>query len=118
MRDNGIKTLKIKNPEEEIEVEFFPREYEEKNGLLPEEGYHIITSSVTGVGYLKPADQAETFISVGDRVKKGDVLCIIEVMKVMNEIVADSDCEICEICFENGEVIEYGQTLFKLKKGS
>ena len=51
---------------------------------------------------------------VGSRVKKGDVVCIVEAMKLMNEITAEFDGEVVDICVRNGEVVEFGQTLFKL----
>ena len=51
---------------------------------------------------------------VGDHVKRGDVLCIIEAMKLMNEITAEQDGEISDVCVENGQVVEFGQALFKI----
>ena len=74
-----------------------------------------ITSPLVGVVYLKPAPGEPTFKSVGDSVKKGDVLCIVEAMKVMNEIVSDQEGVIVEVAVENEEVVEYGQTLFTVK---
>ncbi|MGX6961790.1 acetyl-CoA carboxylase biotin carboxyl carrier protein [Vagococcus xieshaowenii] len=74
-----------------------------------------ITSPLVGVAYLKPAPDQPVFKSVGDSVKKGDVLCIVEAMKVMNEIVSDRDGVIVEINIENEEVVEYGQALFTVQ---
>ena len=54
------------------------------------------------------------YLKVGDTVKRGDVLCIIEAMKLMNEITAECDGEVVDICIENGQVVEFGQTLLKL----
>jgi acetyl-CoA carboxylase biotin carboxyl carrier protein len=67
-----------------------------------------------GVFYAAPAPEAEAFVKVGDKVKKGDVLCIVEAMKLMNEITSTHDGEIVDICITNGAVVEFGQTLFKL----
>ncbi len=73
-----------------------------------------VKSPMVGVFYSAPAPDAAPFVKVGDRVKKGDVICIIEAMKLMNEITADEDGEVVDICVQNGEVVEYGQTLVKL----
>ena len=64
--------------------------------------------------YSSPSPDAEPFVKIGDKVKKGDVLCIIEAMKLMNEYVAPQDGEIVDICAENGQLVEFGQCLFKL----
>ncbi len=73
-----------------------------------------VKSPLVGVFYSSPAPDAEPFVKVGDRVKKGDVLCIVEAMKLMNEITATHDGEIVDVCIQNGAVVEFGQTLFKL----
>ena len=73
-----------------------------------------VKSPLVGVFYAAPSPDAEAFVKVGDRVKKGDVLCIVEAMKLMNEITATHDGEIVDICITNGAVVEFGQTLFKL----
>ncbi|MDR0490721.1 MAG: acetyl-CoA carboxylase, biotin carboxyl carrier protein, partial [Oscillospiraceae bacterium] len=57
---------------------------------------------------------SEAFVSIGSKVKKGDVLCIIEAMKLMNEITAEQDGEIVDICAKNGDIAEFGQVLFKM----
>ena len=64
--------------------------------------------------YAAPSPNDAAFVSIGDTVKKGDVLCIVEAMKLMNEIIAEEDGVIAEICVENGQVVEYGQPLFYL----
>ena len=69
---------------------------------------------IIGVFFASPSPDAPAFVSVGDKVKKGDTLCIIEAMKVLNEIPADRDGEIIEILVENAAVVEYGQVLFKI----
>ena len=74
----------------------------------------LVLSPTVGVFYSAPSPDARPFVEVGDQVKKGDVLCIIEAMKLMNEIVADRDGEVADVCVRTGEVVEYGQTLFKL----
>lgn len=76
-----------------------------------------ITSPLVGVAYLKPSPDKANFKQVGDTVKKGDVLCILEAMKVMNEIVSDVDGTIAAVLIENEAVVEYGQPLFVVKEG-
>ncbi|MGI6166959.1 MAG: acetyl-CoA carboxylase biotin carboxyl carrier protein [Eubacteriales bacterium] len=73
-----------------------------------------VRSPIVGVFYAAPAPGAEPYVKVGSRVKKGDVLCIVEAMKLMNEILAECDGEIVDICVQNGEIVEYGQVLFKI----
>ena len=71
---------------------------------------------MVGTFYRKPSPYDAAFVEVGDVVKKGDVLCIVEAMKVMNEIQSDVAGEIVEILVEDANSIEYGQTLFKVRK--
>jgi len=73
-----------------------------------------IKSPLVGVYYAAPSPDAETFVSIGSKVKKGDILCIIETMKLMNEITSEHDGEIVDICIKNGDIAEFGQVLFKL----
>lgn len=73
-----------------------------------------ILSPMVGVFYSAPAENAEPFVKVGAQVKKGDTLCIIEAMKLMNEIIAEQDGTITEVCAENGQVVEYGAVLFRI----
>jgi len=73
-----------------------------------------VKSPLVGVYYAAPSPDAETFVSIGSKVKTGDVLCIIETMKLMNEITAEQDGEIVDICIKNGDIAEYGQVLFKM----
>lgn len=74
-----------------------------------------VTSPMVGVFYAAPAPDQEPYVSVGARVNKGDVLCLIEAMKLMNEVTAEKSGEIVEVCVDNGQVVEYGQTLFMIK---
>lgn len=79
-------------------------------------GYTDIRSPMVGVFYCAPAEDAKPFVSVGDTVKKGDTLCIIEAMKLMNEISAEQDGVIAEVCVGNGQVVDYGHVLFRMKR--
>lgn len=80
----------------------------------PEEGV-AITSPMVGVFYAAPDPGAEPFVSLGTHVKKGDVLCIVEAMKLMNEITAEQDGVINKISCTNGQTVEFGQELFRMK---
>ena len=76
-----------------------------------------VRSPMVGIFYAAPAEDAEPFVEVGRRVKKGDTLCVIEAMKLMNEITAEQDGTIVEICAQNGQAVEYGTPLFRYEEG-
>ena len=81
-----------------------------------EESLHIITSPIVGTFYRSPSPQAEPFVRLGSHVDPDSVVCIIEAMKLMNEIQAETTGEIAKIYVENGQPVEYGQPLFGVKK--
>lgn len=81
----------------------------------PVSGGHPITSPMVGVFYCAPAENAEPFVKVGQTVKKGDTVGIIEAMKLMNEVVSDVDGVVEEICVENAETVDYGRVLMRIK---
>jgi acetyl-CoA carboxylase biotin carboxyl carrier protein len=76
---------------------------------------HIITAPIVGTFYRSPNPESEFFVNVGDRVTKGSVLCIIEAMKLMNEIEADFDGEVVRIYPQNAQPVEYGEKLFAVR---
>ena len=80
-----------------------------------EENYKIIKSPMVGTFYTSSSPDKEAFVKVGDKIKKGQVVCIIEAMKLMNEIESEFDGEIVEICVQNENIVEYGTPLFKIK---
>lgn len=73
-----------------------------------------VKAPLVGVFYAAPSPEEDAYVKVGDRVNKGDVLCVIEAMKMFNEIKAETSGTVAEICVDNGNVVEYGQTLFKI----
>jgi acetyl-CoA carboxylase biotin carboxyl carrier protein len=79
-------------------------------------GAEVITSPIVGTVYRSPAPDAPAFVEEGKHVKKGDTLCIIEAMKVMNELVAEFDCEILRILVDSQHFVEYGTPLFEVRK--
>mgnify|MGYP000707290563 CR=1 FL=1 len=76
---------------------------------------NIVKSPLVGTFYAAPAEDAEPFVKVGDSVKEGQVLAIVEAMKLMNEIESDFTGTVAEILVENGQAVEYGQPLFVIK---
>ncbi|AXG38617.1 acetyl-CoA carboxylase biotin carboxyl carrier protein [Enterococcus gilvus] len=74
----------------------------------------VITSPIVGIVYLQPSPEQEAFKSVGEAVSQGDTVCIIEAMKLLNEITSEFDGTITEILVENEDVVEYGQPLFRI----
>lgn len=78
--------------------------------------YISLRSPIVGVFYAAPAENADPYVSVGDRIREGQTLCIIEAMKLMNEIPAECSGEIIEICVENGQAVDYGCELFRVRR--
>ena len=81
-----------------------------------ESPYISVRSPMVGVFYAAPAENASPYAAVGDCVKKGQTLCIVEAMKLMNEITAETDGIISQICVSDGQMVEYGTELFKIQK--
>ena len=82
--------------------------------LSTQEG-NIVKSPLVGTFYSAPSEDAEPFVSVGTAVKKGQTMAIIEAMKLMNEIESDFDGTVTEVYVENGQTVEYGQPLFRIR---
>ena len=76
---------------------------------------HIVKSPMVGIYYSSASPDTSAFVEIGQTVEKGDVLCIVEAMKIMNQIEADASGVVSKIFVENGEPIEYGQPLFAIK---
>ncbi len=82
------------------------------------ESFHQIKSPMVGTFYRRPSIDAKPYVEVGDVVKVGTVLCIVEAMKLMNEIESDISGRITEICLEDGQMAEYGEVLFRIEAGA
>lgn len=89
------------------------RRDEREEGRKPEE--KLVESPLVGTFYAAPSEDASPFVAVGDIVKKGQTLAIIEAMKLMNEIESEYDGTVAEILVENGQPVEYGQPLFRIR---
>jgi acetyl-CoA carboxylase biotin carboxyl carrier protein len=102
VKDEGIEELKHDNVENDI--------------VTDDDKIYVVKSPIVGVFYKAPSPGAEPFVKVGDTVDKGQTLCIIEAMKIMNEIESEVSGEIVEILVENEGVVEYGQPLMKIRR--
>ena len=122
MGELGLTGLEIKNSDNVVRLERntaapapaavpveVPKRAKSDDGLS-------VTSPMVGVFYRAPAENAEPFVKVGDSVKRGTVLCLIEAMKMMNEITAEEDGTVAEICVENGQVVDFGRELFRIQR--
>ena len=133
LKANGLSVLEVTEGENKIRLEKNNSELTEPKYITvkPEENvsniintpvekgvdFNDITevkSPIVGIFYASPSPKSETYVKIGDKIKKGTVLCLVEAMKLMNEICSDCDGEIVDICAQNEQVVEYGQTLFKI----
>lgn len=118
MGKENIKGCKEKHRVVEL-VNDLQEEKEVRNdqvdNVISSEEKKYITSPMVGTFYSKPSPDAKPFVEVGSKVKKGDKLCIIEAMKLMNEIEAEEDGEIVEILVKDEEMVDYGKKLFVIK---
>ena len=81
----------------------------------PDAGLHVVKSPIVGTFYDAPSPGSEPFVKVGDRVEVGTVLCIVEAMKLMNEVESDAAGEVVRVMPAPGQPVEYGQALFAIK---
>ena len=109
MCSGEAQTEPVKKVVHKTEVEVVSVQAEERKT----EG-NIVKSPLVGTFYVAPAEGEEPFVKVGDSVKKGQTLAIVEAMKLMNEIESDFDGVISEVFVENGKMVEYGQALFEV----
>lgn len=131
-KNEGVSELKYEDKEFKVSINFnvqvsqvsapsmpMPNMSQQVGGGATEasnqEHYHLVTSPFVGTFYTSPAPGKPNFVKVGDKVSKGQTLCILEAMKIMNEIESDISGEIVEISIDNESLVEYGQTLFKIK---
>lgn len=113
IKSNGYKpVIKEKEVVQEIVAEPIVEEtvVEEKKSLTP------IKSNMIGVFYAKPSPKDEPFVQVGDEIKEGQTICIIETIKLMNKITSDIAGKVVEICIEDGKPVEYGQVIMYVEQ--
>lgn len=133
-KDEGVSELKYESKDQKISVSFASGQYiaaqapapsfaagraveTQESSAKPASGeqFHEVKSPFVGTFYGAPSPDKPAYVKVGDRVSKGQTLCILEAMKIMNEIECDISGEIVEVCVENESLVEYGQTLFKVR---
>lgn len=112
-KDSQNKEIKIKSQDNQ-EIKNINGEKCKKE-VIEQEDYKVIKSPMVGTFYASSSPKAEPFVKIGDKVRKGQVVCIVEAMKLMNEIEAEFDGEIIEICKKDEDMVEYGEVLFKVK---
>lgn len=88
---------------------------EDSSESIAEEGLHLVRSPIVGTFYTSPSPDADPYVRVGDRVQRGQVLCIVEAMKLMNEIESDEDGVVEKIFPKNAQPVEYGEPLFAVR---
>lgn len=117
----GMKVSMKKNTEKNFQTQTTSKiQVNTESNILNEQekiekNYKIIKSPMVGTFYSKSSPDKDTFVKVGDIIKKGQVVCIVESMKLMNEIESEFDGEVVEICMNDGDVVEYVMPLFKIK---
>lgn len=117
--DNKVVRLERSNPQvvrETVAVDLASDQTATSSADPVSADYISVKSPIVGVFYAAPAENADPYVNIGDKIKKGQTLCIVEAMKLMNEITAEEDGEILEICVTNGQVVEFGTELFRLKR--
>lgn len=105
---------KIEFKKEEI-VKEKKEEIKEVKKEIKEDNIYILKSPLVGTFYRAPSPESPPYVEIGDEVKKGDILCIIEAMKIMNEIESEVNGKIIDILVENAKPVEFGQPLFKIE---
>ena len=112
------KMQQVSNESNEAKVQKEAEIIEEVKSVstnVDEENLKVIKSPMVGTFYASASPKDEPYVKVGDKIKKGQVVCIVEAMKLMNEIESEFDGEVVEICINNEDIVEYGTPLFKLK---
>lgn len=131
LRESGVGEITVRRGETEVSVKAMPQAPVAAPQALPTDrgvadvvepesspemdGLHAVRSPVVGTFYLAPAPGEDVYVEVGDAVSAGQTLCIVEAMKLMNEIVADVSGEVVEVLAENAGGVEYDQPLFYLR---
>lgn len=129
MKETGLSSLELSEEGATLKLErrqepapaqpapvshFTPAPTENPEPLPSKEEGTLVLSPTVGVFYAAPAPDAAPYVEIGSKIKKGDVLCVIEAMKLMNEIPAETEGTVSEILVGNGQVVEFGQPLFRI----
>ena len=127
IKDNDLGSIKLSNKTNTIEISnksITPRSNQNTQNILPTNNHSLknetidsiisIDSPMVGIIYLTPKPSSPPFAKKGQKIKKGDTICLIEAMKTFNEIKSDRDCTIKTVMVKNGEAVEFGQPLFEI----
>jgi len=114
-KDSGKQVVAVPAPVQEVVAPVVAAPVTKVENAKEEVKGNIIKSPMVGTFYSKPSPDAKEFVKVGDKVKKGQTLCIIEAMKLMNEIESEFDGEIKEILVQNEDMVDFGKPLFIIK---
>ena len=123
IKDNNLGSIKLSNKTNTIEVTNNAINNSTQQNTIPinnnindvpDENLISIDSPMVGIVYLTPKPSSPPFAKKGQKIKKGDTICLIEAMKTFNEIKSDRDCTIKTVMVENGEAVEFGQPLFEI----
>ena len=127
LKDNNLGSIKLSNKNNTIEItnistsnkpvqenQNISSNVASNNKIDNNESFLSIDSPMVGIIYLTPKPSSPPFAKKGQKIKKGDTICLIEAMKTFNEIKSDKDCTIKSILVKNGEAVEYGQPLFEI----
>ena len=120
IRKKTAKTVKVNQKENIVKANKAEIQYDVESGEVQDESLHmdnenIVTSPLVGTFYSSPSPDAKPFVSVGDSVKKGQVIAIIEAMKLMNEIESEFDGVVEAVLVKDESVVEFGQPLFRIR---
>ena len=126
MKELGLTGLEITEEDKKVRLERNTAAGNLQTALVSESApvvptvetgdYISVKSPIVGLFYAAPAENADPYVTLGDAVKKGQTLCIVEAMKLMNELSAECDGVIEKICVTNGQMVEYGTELFRIKR--
>ena len=123
IKDNNLGSIKLSNKINTIEVTNNATNNSIQQNTIPinnvisdvpDENLISIDSPMVGIVYLTPKPSSPPFAKKGQKIKKGDTICLIEAMKTFNEIKSDRDCTVKTVMVENGEAVEFGQPLFEI----
>lgn len=126
MKELGLTGLEITEEDKKVRLERNTAAGNLQTALVSESApvvptvetgdYISVKSPIVGLFYAAPAENADPYVTLGAAVKKGQTLCIVEAMKLMNELSAECDGVIDKICVTNGQMVEYGTELFRIKR--
>ncbi|HBI92349.1 MAG TPA: acetyl-CoA carboxylase biotin carboxyl carrier protein [Terrisporobacter glycolicus] len=118
--DNNSKKIDVNNSSNDADIKTEFKENVEENNVSENSDdatdMEVISSPIVGTFYEAMSPDDGPFVSIGQKISKGEVVCIVEAMKLMNEISAEFDCEIVSVLSENGKMVQYGEPLFKVRR--